>query len=209
MNVNLPKSINLNFSPQVRSSRNSVLEAVLLLVICGLFYWFIIAPKMTAVAEQKNYLSQTQTEKDNISGTVSDLKKMVGQLSAHTKEISALDEAMPLDAKVLRLRLLLEDLGQSVGLSVGNVNVTGNTDAPWAGDKAILENPYGVPRSVQRLSGTISAQGNYGQVVAFLNKIENSGRIININSVNIDSSADGNLNILLTLDASYLAPNTK
>lgn len=209
MNVTLPKSINLNFSPQVRSSRNSVFEAVLLLVVCGLFYWFIISPKMTAVAEQKVNLAQAQTEKDNISGTVSDLKKMVGQLSANAKEISALDEAMPLDAKILRLRLLLEDLGRSVGLSVSNVNVSGNTDAPWAGDKALLENPYLISRSVQRLSGTISAEGNYGQVIAFLDKIENSGRIININSVNIDSSADGNLSILLTLDAFYLAPNTK
>lgn len=207
--MDLPKNINFNISPQIKSSQNSIFEAVLLLIVCILFYWFILLPKTAQVAEQKTALSQAQDEKNNISGTVNDLKKMVEQLSTHAQDINALDEAMPLDSKVLRLRLLLEDLGRSVGMSVSNVSVAGDSDAPWAGDKEILENPYSVPRLVERLSGTVSAVGTYSQMVAFMEKIETSGRLININSVNIDNSADGNLNILLTLDAYYLAPNVK
>ncbi|MEK7161673.1 MAG: hypothetical protein AAB729_03215 [Patescibacteria group bacterium] len=208
MNVTLPKNINFNFSPQSKSFRNPMIEVVLLVVACGLFYWFIIMPKNAQISQQNNTLSQVQAEEKKISGTVADLKKMVEQLSANTKEITNLDEAMPLDAKVLRLRMLLENLSQSVGLSISNVNVAYNSDVPWAGDKLVLAHPYSVPRSVQRLSGTVSVVGTYSQVVALIEKIEKSGRVININSVAIDTAENGNLNIVLVLDAFYLGPNT-
>ncbi len=209
MNVTLPKNINLNLSPQMRTSRNPIMECVLLLVVCGLFYWFMISPKMAQINEQKTVLAQAETDKSKISGTVEDLRKLIDKVSSHSQEVSYLNEAMPLDAKVLRLRMLLEKLGESVGVSVSNVNVTGQTDAPWAGDKAVLDNPYAIPRTVQRLNGTVSAVGTYGQIISFLEKIESSGRVINVNSMSIDSSAGGNLNIMLTFDAYYLAPNTK
>lgn len=209
MNVSLPKNISINFSPQSKSFRNPMVEVVLLLIACGLFYWFMIMPKNAEIGKQKEVLSQAQEEKEKISSTVNDLKKMVAKLSSNSKEITDLDEAMPLSAKALRLKVLLENLSQSVGLTVSNVNVAYNSSAPWAGDKELLASPYSPPRSVQRLSGSVSVVGTYSQIVAFIEKIEKSGRVININSVSIDSSENGNLNIMLALDAFYLGPNSK
>ncbi len=208
MNVSLPKNINFNFSSQPKSFRNPMVEVFLLLAACGLFYWFIIMPKTVEIAKQNEVLAQVTAEKAKITETVEALKEMVKNLSVNEKEIANLDEAMPLEAKALRLRMLLESLSQSVGLLVNNVNVTYGGDAPWAGSKEILAHPYSVPRSVQRLSGTVSVIGTYDQVVALIQKIEKSGRVININSVSMDSAEDGNLNIALALDAFYLGPNT-
>lgn len=207
MNVSLPKNINFNFSNQPKSFRNPMIEVVLLLVVCGLFYWFMIMPKNVEIDKQNEVLTQAKDEKDKISSTVNDLKRMAALLSANTREIANLDEAMPLDAKALRLRMLLENLSQSVGLSISNVNIAFNSDSPWAGDKSVLADPYSVPRSVQRLSGTVSVVGTYSQIVALIEKIETSGRVININSLAIDTAENQNLNVILALDAFYLGPN--
>ncbi len=186
-----------------------MIEVMLLIIVSGLFYWFMILPKATHLKEQNDLLAKTTEEKAKISKTVDDLKKMVGQLTTYKKEIAELDEAVPLDAMVLRFRVLLENLSESVGLSVSTVNVSNNSSEPWAGNKELIANPYGVSRSMQRLSGSISVVGTYDQVIALLEKIQTSGRVININSVSIDSSENGNLSVVLALDAFYLAPNVK
>lgn len=209
MNVSLPKNINFNLSAQSKSFRNPMIEAVLLLVACGLFYWFMIMPKNAEITKQKVTLSQAQADEKKIAGTVADLKKMVEKLSANPKEIANLEEAIPLNGNVLRFRILLEDLSQSVGLSVSTVNVTNNSDEPWAGNKALIANPFGVSRSVERLNASISVIGTYAQIVALLDKLQTNGRIINVSSVNINSSENGNISIMLNLDSYYLGPVTK
>ncbi len=186
-----------------------MIEVVLLLVACGLFYWFIIAPKNSQIDQQNKILSEIQAEEQKISGTVADLKTMVRQLSDNPKQISDLEEAMPLNAKTLSFRTLLENLSQSVGLSVSTVNVSDNTGEPWAGNKELLAKPYAVSRSVQKLSGSVAVIGTYSQIITFLEKLQTSGRVININSVNINSSDNGNLSATLTLEAFYLAPIAK
>ncbi|MFA5991441.1 MAG: hypothetical protein WC794_04310 [Candidatus Doudnabacteria bacterium] len=209
MNVSFPKNINLNISAQSKSFRNPMIEVVLLLIACGLFYWFMIMPKSAEITKQKAILSQTQADEKKIAGTVAELKKMVAKLSVNPKEIANLEEAMPLNGNVLRFRMLLENLSQSVGLSVSAVSVSNNSDEPWAGNKELLANPFGVPRSIQRLNATISVIGTYGQIVAFLDKLQTNGRVINVSSVNISSSENDNISIMLNLDSYYLAPVTK
>jgi Tfp pilus assembly protein PilO len=117
-----------------------------------------------------------------------------------------LDQAIPLNSNTIRLQLLIQSLAQSVGVAVGDINVTGDPSGVVAGDMALLANPYGVSRSVKTMSGTISVSGSFDQLQTFLKKLENSGRLIDVDSLAIDQGSSDGLNLKLTFKAYYLAP---
>jgi Tfp pilus assembly protein PilO len=97
-------------------------------------------------------------------------------------------------------------LAQSVGVTIGDITVAAKGDNDWAGDKALLADPFAATRSVQELSGTVYVLGNLDQLTAFLQKIESSGRIIDVSAVSVDPGPEGSLGLRLTVDGYYLSP---
>jgi Tfp pilus assembly protein PilO len=134
---------------------------------------------------------------------------MVADLEANPAEIAELDTAMPLNDNILRAQAYIENMAQSVNVTVSSINISGNTDAVWAGNKDVLSDPFKVSRTLQKVSGSIVVSGTYDQLVAFLKKTEASGRIININTLGLEGATDGNINLILTVDLFYLAPSTQ
>jgi len=91
-------------------------------------------------------------------------------------------------------------------VTVGNINISSSPGGMVAGNTAVLANPYAAKRSLQTINGTIYVIGSFNQLQALLEKLETSGRLIDVNTLAIDQGSAGNLDMSLTFKAYYLAP---
>lgn len=207
MSLVLPKNVNLSMPPEMKNYKNFLVEGVLLLIAGVLFFWFVILPKQAEVQKRQDALTKIEAEEVKMADSLAKLQAMVKQLQTSSKEISQLDQAIPLDSKTPKFQILLEGMANSVGLTIGGISIsTTKNDNIWAGDKELLAKPFAAKRSLQKISGSIYVIGSYEQLKTFLNKLETSGRIINITSIGMDAGADNTLNLKLGFDSFYLAP---
>lgn len=202
----LQKNINFNPSVPAKSARWFWFEMFLLLAVCGLFYWFVVLPKRSALADKQSQLTQLQDQQKQMETSLATFKNLVKDLDSHSKEVSDLDYALPLDGRVTELQILLESMAKTVGVTIGDISVNPQNDEIWAGNTALLADPYSAQRSLKKLSGTVYVLGSFDQLEAFLQKLETSARIIDVSSLNIDSGPAGSLGLRLTVSAYYLAP---
>ncbi len=206
MAINFAKNITLGPPPKPTSSRNAVVEVVLLLLVCALFFWFMILPKSKVINQKQTQLVGLQQQRDDMSKEKDALDKLVTDLGKHSVEVGYLDQALPLDGKTLRLQILIDALAKSVGVTVGDISVSGQKEGPVAGDKNLLANPYGVTRSLQTLHASVYVIGTFNQLNAFLQKVETAGRIMDVTGLSMDAAPLGNLNLKIELNSYYLAP---
>ncbi|MBI5530616.1 MAG: hypothetical protein HY918_03905 [Candidatus Doudnabacteria bacterium] len=202
----LNANINLNVPPQIGRYKNSLVEAVLLLIVSVLFYWFIVSPKNADLAVKKDNLVKIQEQESKLADATQKFEAMVKDLQSHKKEITDLDQALPLEGDQLRMQILLESLANSINVTIGSINVSSQSTAPWSGNKALLADPFAATRTLQTLSGTVFVTGSFDQLVAFLQKLENNGRVINVTAIGLDAGAENKLNLKLSFDAYFLAP---
>ena len=202
----LNTNINLNVPPQIGRYKNSLVEAVLLLIVSVLFYWFIVSPKIADLATKKDNLQKIQQQESKLADATQKFEAMVKDLQTHKKEITDLDQAIPLEGDQLRMQILLESLANSINVTIGSINVSSQSTAPWSGNKALLADPFAATRTLQTLSGTVFVTGSFDQLVAFLQKLENNGRVINVTAIGLDAGTENKLNLKLSFDAYFLAP---
>jgi len=203
MPVNFSKNISASLHPQNSSSRNYLFEAGLLIIISGLFFWFIILPKKAEIDQKNSALTNAQQREGQTSGQLAKLQSLISNLPSNSQNIANLDQAMPLDGNAVRLQLLIQSLAQSTGVTVGNIDISGNPSGVVAGNMDVLANPYGVQRTVQTMDGTVYVVGNFNQLQALLRKLETSGRLIDVNSLTINQGSSGQLNMEIDFKAYY------
>ena len=206
MPVNFPKNINMGVKLQPTPSRNTLFEVGLLVIICVLFVWFILLPKKAEVDKKDADLAKAQAQQADIHGQLATLQSLISSLPANSQNISNLDQAIPLDGNTVRLQLLIQSIAQSAGVTVGNISISGSPNGEVVGDPALLADPYAAQRTLQTMDGTIYAIGTFNQLEVLLKKFENSGRLIDIDSLAIGQGSEGNLSMTLTFKAYYFAP---
>jgi len=86
-------------------------------------------------------------------------------------------------------------------MTVGNISIAFSGNDPMAGNKAALTSPYTVKRKVQKLTSTLNVIGTFDQFQTFLQKLETSGRLINVTSVDIDNGTEGKTDFNVSLEA--------
>lgn len=163
-------------------------------------------PKQSDVGQKKDTLAKVELEQNQMAGKLAALQSLISSLESNSQNVAKLDQALPLDGNVIRLRLLVQSLADSVGVTVGDINVSAQSGGLAAGNKALLADPYLAPRTLQTLSGTIYVIGSFNQLQSLLKKIETSGRLIDITTLAIDQGTTDKLNMRLTFKAYYLAP---
>lgn len=205
MNLEFPKNINIGLPPQIKDSQNTLFEIVILIVVCGLFGWFVILPKRAEVDSRQGLLNKYSEENKKMRNTLDTLNALVREVKSHPSEIVKLDDAIPLEGKPTYLQILVQRLAESAGVTVQDVNVSGITGVV-AGNAELVKNPFGTQRSLQKLSGAVYVLGNFPQLLSFLNKIETSGRVIQVSDVEIQGGQANNLSLKLVFDAYYFAP---
>ncbi len=206
MPLEMPKNINISLPPQMQTSRNSLFEVVLLVVACGLFSWFLIFPKKAQVAIKEANLEKYKTEQSKMASNLDNLDRLIKQLKNSSQEVKKLDDALPLNGKTINLRLLMEKLAADSGVVLGDVSVAGKSGDVVAGNTQLLQAPFAVDRTLQKLVGSVFVIGNFTQLEAFLKKVEGTGRIIQVTSAEISSAQSNALSLQLGIEAYYFAP---
>lgn len=190
----------------LKASSHSLFEVFLLIIFIGLFYWFIVMPKKHTLDTVSQQLSKTQQDQKALAASVDKLRDLIAQLHAHYQDFDRLDQALPLDGSAIRFELLLKSLGQASGVILGDVGINGDNGGVAAGNKALLDKPFNVQRTVHNLTANVSAVGNYDQLTLFLQKLEQDARIINITSLTISGYNANQLSLRASLEAYYYAP---
>lgn len=208
MAINLPQNLNIGMPQQLKYSRNFLMEIVLLVIVCGLFGWFIVLPKKASVAAQATVLASYTSQEQSAANSLNTINTLVQELKNDSSQVAQLDQAMPLDNKPDNPQLLIQALAASSGVTLGDVTLANNNDPNEvsAGDTALINDPYGTARTLQTLSGTVYVIGTFPQLEDFLKKIESSGRLMEVTSIEIGGSEGSNLNLKIGLNAYYLAP---
>ena len=189
--------------------RVKYLEVFLLIVVCALFTWFIILPKKAEVDAKNEELKKAKTQQESIKGDLETLTSRISELKTHKSDVTNLDDAIPLVGKTFNLQLLLGDLAASAGVTVGDISVTGNSSGVAAGDTALLADPFGKPRSLQKLNASVFVTGSFSQLEEFLKKVETSGRIMQVHGLEISPGQQGDLGLKISLDSYYFGPTAQ
>lgn len=205
MNINLPKTVpRLEKAPVfAKKSSSSSLEIIFLLVFIFLFGWFVLQPKSSALSLREKEKQALLDEESSIDAKVQTLKKLIQEMKQHPKEIALLDEAIPLDSRQTKLEILLFSLAGSAGISVGDINIARRAEEVYATNPEIQKKPFENPRSLKKFMVSIDVFGNFEQLVEFIKKLENSGRLVDIATFALSPTDNNQLNLKLTANSYY------
>lgn len=189
--------------PVSQATQHTMFEAILLVVVCGLFYWFMISPKIVALDASKSHLATITEENSKVADNRAKLERAIADLKAHPNEVKELDESLPLDNRVTKLYIALNALTANTGMTIGDISISGGNDQAIAGNVELLNNPFKAKRVIQKLTTTISAQGTFDQFQGLLQKLETSGRLMNITSIGVTAGKDGAFEFKINLEAYF------
>lgn len=202
MNLNLVKGpVKITHQPVLKSTQFSVFEAALLLIFIGLFYWFIVSPKQAKVALLDENLQKLEVEYEKQNTQVEDLKKSIKVLNSHPKEIEFLDEALPIDSRATHFPILMNEIANTTGVTIGDINIDPRLEVVYASNIDLIKNPFSVTRTLKKVQGSGYFIGTFSQIKALLKKIEENGRLIEVTSVNIAASTDNRLDFRIEFEA--------
>lgn len=190
----------LNLAPQTNTRRAlgsivelrkktlqfSLTEVFFLLVLIGLFSWFLILPKWQAYVKEKDRYAQLVESKNKIESQISDLKDSIELMQNSSVAFAKLDESLPLATNPTTLPILFEEMTQSSDVVTRNLAIDDRRERTYATDKEAIKNPYKVPRLVRTVTGTLDVSGDFSRLQAFLKKIEKTNRLIKITSVDFE-----------------------
>jgi Tfp pilus assembly protein PilO len=209
MSISLTQNPGLNsgnLKSQIKSPRGYIVESVLLIIIGGLFWWFMVVPKQASVSDEAAKFNALSSQEEKISAASDTLQKLIADLDTNRQQIVQMDQALPLSDTVPRLHLLIDGIVQSSGVTVGSLNISGsNANDVIAGNKALLSNPFGSTRSLKTYFVAMSVNGSFDQIMALLQKLENSGRIMDITSLGLTASGSGVLTLQINLSVYSLS----
>ena len=201
----MQKNSGIALASRPKFQRNPFVEVGLIILITGLFFWFIVLPKQAEVSAKQKQLSDLQAQETQIAGALTSTQNLIQQIQNDPEDVNLLDASLPLSNNKLDFQILLQNLATRVGVTLGNTNVSGTLTA---GNTNLLNNPFGQTRSLQTLTGTVLVTGNFNQLEAFIKQLEHSGRIMDISSLSITPVGNGILGLNVNLKSYYFAPTT-
>jgi Tfp pilus assembly protein PilO len=204
MNLNLTKN-NVKYGVasvnSVAQSNRSIFEAILLVVVAVLLYFFIVQPKLSELREKQTTMDGLESEKQTLISKRKQMEEQIATLRSHSSDIKRLDEAMPLDGRETKAHILFEDLAIKSGMTLQSLSVSPQGDKVIAGNPELSQNPFKAKRALVKTNIAMTASGSFEQFLGLLSRIETSGRIIDLTGVDITSSDDSSLDFTLTLIA--------
>ncbi len=173
-----------------RTFRNPTTQIILYTVVIVLFSWFLLKP---AVAQWSNQRATLKTENEKFAKIDSErvaLNKLVTELDSKENDIKLLDEALPLNEEVTRLHIMLDNYVGASGMQVSQIGIDLSSIGVQAGDKAELRSRFGATRSIKTIPITLSVNGTVDQLRNMLELVENSGRVLDVERVELSKGQE-------------------
>ena len=168
-----------------RDFGNPIIQAALLLIVFVLFTWFILKPKLSQSLEQRTNLKAAQTQLEGIKSDKQKLSQLVSELRNSQEDVAKVDEALPLSGRVSKVYVMLDEYVRTAGMTLTLISADDSSKSIAAGDKPFLANPYQEGRQLHTITLTTTVTGNMEQFKNLLQLIETSGRVLDIDSVEI------------------------
>lgn len=179
-----PKFTQLTTSQQMQ---NPVLQSVLILIVLLVFGWFVLGPKYVKTNATREQLNTLKEQRANLEADQQDLNRLVKKLEDSTAEVKLLDEAVPLTGRPTRVALLMETYAQNSGVVLTQIGISGTDDFIASGNKAELAKPFQSNRDLATIDISLAVSGSVEQFRNFLILLEQSGRIIDVDTLSVIS----------------------
>ena len=155
---------------------------VLVLVLVA--YMFVYSPKQKAVATAKANLASAQAQQGTSEVELAQLQVLKQQAQETRQKLDKIDIEIPptTDKSGLIRMLALASEKAGVGLTVQSYG------------------PPSLTGTFSTMSVGMTASGNFFQIDAFLNQIENLPRLMKVNSISVGSTAWPILGLTVTAD---------
>ncbi len=196
-----------DLNPHSRSKQiqSPLFQAVLLIIAIVIFWWFILSPKYNQVSTKRAELASVQSQQSSLENDQEELNKLIDKLESSDAQIKLLDEALPLSNRPTQIALLLETYAQSSGMSISDISVDDLDHAIAAGNKSVIDDPYGKQRGLVTVKVTMVVTGSVDQFKNFLEILEKSGRIVDVENLEV-TSGDGAARFTLDLKTYAFEP---
>jgi Tfp pilus assembly protein PilO len=195
-------------TPTRTSFSGSVFELIFLLIIIFLGYWYLVLPKSDEYSGFQDQLKNLQARRTEINAQQKVFDVLVQDLNAQTDNLTALDDMLPLDAKPSRLYLLMESIMQRAGLGSGVVSIEIDPQTPVAGNAAASAQSLDSDRTVKTIGINVSGTGTIDQLDNLLHLLESSGRVLQVQGMDISQGRGEQLIFRLTLHTYSYVPGT-
>ncbi len=175
-----------NSNQHARDFGSPVAQTFLLLIVLFLFSWFMIKPKLSQLVEQRSQLNKAEAQ---LAGVKSDKKKLstlIEDLRDASGDVAKIDEALPLNGRISKVYVMLDDYVRTSGMTLTLISADDTSKTTSAGDKSILANPYQDGRQLHTVTLTTTVSGTMEQFKNFLQLVETSSRVLEVESVEVD-----------------------
>ena len=205
----------LNLAPQATSRKTlgsimelkkqtlqfSLTEISFLVILIGLFSWFLVLPKWEAYKKDVANYNQLVEEKGKIDSQIADLKSSIQVMLNNQKDFDKLNESLPLNTNPTTLQILFEEMTKSSDIVTRNLSVNDRGEKIYAADPQAIKNPYKLTRSVKVVPGSLDVSGDFSKLQSFLKKIEKTNRLIKVTSVEFEREQGDLLLMRLNFEA--------
>ena len=204
MDLQLPKRQALaSFAPQGSKMQHSLFEVILLVIVGVVFFMFMIQPKRSEVSSLGQELAKLEDQKNSVQKNKATLVSLITKLQNSSKQVTELDEALPLQGRITRYRIAIESLVNNAGMTVGDISIEYPQNGIIAGDKTTLTSPFAKTRKLQKFTTSITVGGTFTQFVGLLKSLENSGRIIDITGIGINAAGEDIVGFRITTQSYF------
>ncbi len=190
--------------------------AIICFILAIVAFFFLLLPKYSAYKDAKAMANNSQASLEEIKQEQQAVNDLLAKLKAKSSDLQKVDMALPNNASIPDFYAYIESLAKSVNLNISTIQAKDETETPSA---SATPNPTGVTPAaagtaaasqVKTLSPTIGKismdlqlTGTLESYTSFLAKLQNSLRLIDVQSVNI-AAAEGKSDLtFITNLASY------
>lgn len=188
---------------QDKSARNHIILMCViigLIVVVGGYIIYRLAAQFTYISNvnraQDMLISALNTKEKNLAELQPKYNAIIAKAANGISQADIILSAMPATQAYDNLIATLEAIGQQSGVKVTSVTLSdqSTTVAP----ETTSSQTGGVP-----FAFTVNVEGNYGAVITFLQKTQQSARVINFNSMTVTGSNGGDLSASITMTTYY------
>ncbi len=184
-----------SFVPRMTPERSHFTEIALLAIIIVLFSWFVLKPRVIALAQLRQERTTLEQQRAAVADQKAQLLALVTELESSSADVAVLDEALPLQSRLTTVAVLADSLAKANGMGVASIAIDGSESSKYvaAADKATLADPYKAERKVNPATVLVTTSGTLEQFVGFLNAIESSTRVLDVQTIDISGDESGQL----------------
>jgi len=165
-------------------SRN-YLEAFAILIIAFALGFFLLLPKTQELRDLQARVQSKTGELKERGEYYAALRAMVDDLSYHREGLEKIGTALPEGADAAAVMDFAQTAEMHSGLSVKDVEYSGTAAGTDTG-----ADPTSPEASLKNYTISLKLSGSYGNFKSFLAVIENSSRLISVESLDIDSKSE-------------------